>query len=605
MLRLATIRVAAIGSAIVCLSACDGSDSGQSLPISVAFAAPPPTTVAANGTASLSAVVANDHSLSGVSWTATCATAPCGTFSPASTGSGVQTAYTAPGLITSALTVTLTATSTTDSSKKASTTITVTPPPKILTDGKYVYHYAGQNDDGPFTVTGVFIVDDGQITGGEQDYSDANGVAADTLVPATSSFSATGNTIQIVLDTGDDDVGDDGVETLRGSIVSAKRVLISEFDDGATGTGSLDAQDDDDSQEQPDGSYAFAVNGHSAAGNQLAIGGVLSFDDGDLSVADSVLDVNELTVGTQTAQTFDSGSVSAPDEFGRVTITLEPSAASNVPAFTLTGYIVDDDKIQLLTGQPDDLAANLGGTALSQGDSAGAFDDDDVADTKYVHASLGADSNSAVVAAGVFTLNADNTLDGTLTINDGTTHASVAIPARSTWALEPTGRVTLAGAGGVFEFELYLNGEGSGLILSLNPQAVTAGLAFQRVAPSSEIEEGTYAVAANGVTWGAVGQAKIDDGDVDGSVDYTPQGDDSAAAVPLSGSIDAQNGTLSLAGLNAKDTDTAEDFAYYPIDENRTIAVEVSGQQLGLVWLEATNAEGDNGGGGGDDDDDD
>ncbi len=136
------------------------------------------------------------------------------------------------------------------------------------------------------------------ITGGEQDYSDADGVATDTLVPATSNLSVAGNNIQIVLDTGDDDIGDDGIETLRGSVVSANRALISEFDDVATGTGSVDAQDSDDSQEQPDGSYAFVVSGHSAAGNQLAIGGVLSFDDGDLSAGDSIFDINELTVGT-------------------------------------------------------------------------------------------------------------------------------------------------------------------------------------------------------------------------------------------------------------------------------------------------------------------
>ncbi len=98
-----------------------------------------------------------------------------------------------------------------------------------------------------------------------------------------------------------------------------------------------------------------------------------------------------------------------------------------------------------------------------------------------------------------------------------------------------------------------------------------------------------------------MGQAKVDDGDIDGFVDYTPQGDDPTSAVPLSGSADSQSGTLSLAGLNSQDTTTAEDFAYFPIDENRTVAIEVSGQQLGLVWLEATSSGDDNGGGGDDD----
>jgi hypothetical protein len=42
------------------LSACDGSDSGSTLPVSVAFSTPPPTTLASTSTASFSAVVAND-----------------------------------------------------------------------------------------------------------------------------------------------------------------------------------------------------------------------------------------------------------------------------------------------------------------------------------------------------------------------------------------------------------------------------------------------------------------------------------------------------------------------------------------------------------------
>jgi len=593
-----------VGAALL-LGACDGSDSGSSLPVSVAFSSPPPTTLASNATAPLSAVVANDNGLAGVTWSATCATTPCGTFSPTSTGSGVQTIYTPPASVSATETVTLTATSVTDPSNAASITVTVTPPPSVLADGNYVYHYSGHNDDGPFTVTGAFTVAGGLITGGEQDYSDADGVATDTLVPATSSLSVAGNNIQIVLDTGDDDIGDDGIETLRGAVVSANRALISEFDDAATGTGSVDSQDSDDSQEQPDGSYAFVVSGHSAAGNQLAIGGVLSFDDGDLSAGDSLFDINELTVGTGQAQAFDSGSVSAPDAFGRVTITLQPSTASNIAVFKLTGYIIDDDKIQLVASQQDDLAADLGGTALNQGDSAGAFDDTDLAETKYVHASMGADTNGSLVTAGVFNFNTDGTLAGTLAVNNIITHASAPVTA-GTWVLEPTGRVTVAGVNGSSNFQIYLDGNGNGLIMSLDAQDSTAGLAFQQAASSSEIEEATYAVIAQGATdasgstaRGAVGQAKVDDGDVDGFIDYTPQGDDPTSAVPLSGSADSQSGTLSLAGLNSQDTTAPEDFAYFPIDENRTVAIEVSGQQLGLLWLEATTTTG----GSGDDDD--
>ncbi len=89
-------------------------------PISVTVS---PTTAAliTGGTTTFKATVANDSA--GVTWTAT-----AGSFSPAQTGSGTPTTYTAPG---TAGTVTVTATSVTDTTKSATATVTVTttPPP--------------------------------------------------------------------------------------------------------------------------------------------------------------------------------------------------------------------------------------------------------------------------------------------------------------------------------------------------------------------------------------------------------------------------------------------------------------------------------------------
>jgi hypothetical protein len=56
-------RLTAIVGVALLLGACDGSDSGSQLPLSVAFSAPPPTTLATSATASLTAVVANDSGL--------------------------------------------------------------------------------------------------------------------------------------------------------------------------------------------------------------------------------------------------------------------------------------------------------------------------------------------------------------------------------------------------------------------------------------------------------------------------------------------------------------------------------------------------------------
>jgi sugar lactone lactonase YvrE/ferredoxin len=66
--------------------------------------------------------VVNDPLNAGVTWTATCGSAACGTFS---TNGGI---YTAPSAIPTGNTVTLTATSVTDTSKSASVTLTIVAP---------------------------------------------------------------------------------------------------------------------------------------------------------------------------------------------------------------------------------------------------------------------------------------------------------------------------------------------------------------------------------------------------------------------------------------------------------------------------------------------
>ncbi len=59
-------------------------------------------------------------------------------------------------------------------------------------------------------------------------------------------------------------------------------------------------------------------------------------------------------------------------------------------------------------------------------------------------------------------------------------------------------------------------------------------------------------------------------------------------ATPFSGSQDLGNGILQLQGLNG-DTTTQSRWGYDPIDSSRTLAIEIDGQQLGLLFLEAVS----------------
>jgi hypothetical protein len=102
-----------------------------SQPISILFLIAPPSSLAINASATLSAAVTNDSSAA-VAWTLICGSAGgCGSINPSQQPSGFNTTYTAPSAIPSGGTVTVTATLVGDNTKTVSATITITPPVPI------------------------------------------------------------------------------------------------------------------------------------------------------------------------------------------------------------------------------------------------------------------------------------------------------------------------------------------------------------------------------------------------------------------------------------------------------------------------------------------
>ena len=87
--------------------------------------APATATVVGTQSVQLSATLVNDKNNQGVTWTVSCASAPCGSASPSSTASGVATTYTAPAPPISDTQVTVTATAVANSNAVASATVTV------------------------------------------------------------------------------------------------------------------------------------------------------------------------------------------------------------------------------------------------------------------------------------------------------------------------------------------------------------------------------------------------------------------------------------------------------------------------------------------------
>ena len=109
----------------IVLVACGGGSSSPPPPSISVSISQTPVTVQAGATADLTANVSNDSSNSGVKWSVSCPTAPCGTVSPASTPSGVPTTYTAPAVPpASNVIVAVVAASAKDPTKTASAKVT-------------------------------------------------------------------------------------------------------------------------------------------------------------------------------------------------------------------------------------------------------------------------------------------------------------------------------------------------------------------------------------------------------------------------------------------------------------------------------------------------
>jgi hypothetical protein len=582
--------------------------SAPSAPIAVALTSPP-ASVAATKTAALTATVSNDSANAGVTWTVTCGSAQCGSFTPASTPSATATTFTAPATPPTPATVTVTATSVSDTTKSASASITITAAPPVLADGNYVFHVAG--NDGtttPYYVAGAFTVQNGAISAGEQDMTDDDITTQDQIVPAQSSLSIVNGNIQIVLNTNDSALGVNGIETFRGTVVSNARVLIEQFDTFATATGSLDAQT---STAAPAGGYAFNLGGYDGSGTAtwLAVGGILNVSGSSINVANSVLDYND---GGNTAQkqSFTSGTVGAPDAFGRVVFTLTPSG-SGLASFAVAGYTVSAGQIQLVE-TADTLSGDLGGTALGQGANTGTFNQASVAGNSYAFGANGEDNtpmgSQYVQLGGGLGLNADGTVGGAISLNDLNYHFGSSITSGS-YTVDPTGRVTATAVvtsnNPAFTFhltfQLYLDGNGNALELGVDSLQSTSGLAYVQQANSSDFE-GNYAANVYGYSginsepaWSATGPVTIASDNFTGYTDYSVQNSTNSASVvtsgiTLTGSENSSTGLLSLVGLYAGDLpgppQTNSGFGYYPIDSERVIAIEIDAQQTGLMMLE-------------------
>lgn len=401
--------------------------------IAVAIANPP-TSLAPSANAQLTATVTNDSSNGGVTWSCT-PTGLCGSFNPTQTASGSATTYTAPGTAPTGGSVIVTATSVTDTTKTATATITISSSgggSTSLAAGTYVLYATGLDSaKHVFGLAGEVQLDgNGNVTAGEQDFNDANGinsanVTADTISGGTYTTNATGQGT-MTLTTSNTKLGVNGTETLSITVVNSKHVLVTQFDSGATSSGSLDLQTlAATGLTQLVGSWSFEDIGENNSAS-YSQGGVFTLSAPSQTGTCSTItppcsplthiatDFDEISGGVRTVTLADgsgSGYFTAPDQFGR--------GQAFFGGIYWNYYIVGPEVMRLLgyypqTGTFDQLYV---GSAYGQGTatySAGSFHG------PFVFTDTGSALSTTYAAAGQITFDGTSAVTGFADVSEGT-----------------------------------------------------------------------------------------------------------------------------------------------------------------------------------------
>jgi hypothetical protein len=438
--------------------------------ITIAFQPVPSGAVTVGSTTNLTAVVSNDTTNAGVDWSLTCqgGVGTCGAISPLHTASGSPTTYTPPSsLAGNSLTgINIGAFATEDHTKNVVAPFTVTAFGSSL-QGSYVLQAQGVNDGLNYQFAGVVVLDgNGGISSCEQtvNFFDQNTSAlmtkSDTIVAnAGSYFLGNDGRGTITINTGDNDIGGNGIETFAFVYLSNSQSLISQLDLGSAQTGSsaVGTMDLQTGTTPPLGGYAFVMSGLDIPKViPLAFGGVFNIDSpnaisGTGGVTDEIV-AKKLTQSL--AGVF--GTLTNPDSFGAVTFNLTADfGSSNKPIpIQFTGYIVDGSHIKLME---TDSSAGAGfgltaGLAIGQGTAAGTFKASSLSGN-FVFGVPGTDLSNTNIApatltsAGVFTSDgAGNLTNGFTdtflqlsTIQPNNSGAQISTSFDGTYSVDPTG----------------------------------------------------------------------------------------------------------------------------------------------------------------------
>ena len=557
--------------------------------------------VVAGQTVPFAAILNNVVTTQGITWSVSSTEGGnIGTISP--TGF-----YTAPPSPPPGDTVTITAN---DGTATATATATISFSNVSLT-GPFSFSYTGNDSAGFVAVAGSFQAD-GQghiVTGVEDSDSFSTGVAKQVPFTGTYTVGPDGRT-SVTLNVGSGSgAGQGTVQTWRLALANFQHGVLTRFDAGNTGSGTVDQQNLNGlttALTTLSGPYVFKVAGADAEFFAQGMAGKFSANGaGSITGGSPILDVNNSSNPAGHVSTEDrslAGTYTLDATFpgsGRGTLTLTSTTTGPVQyAFYIVDTTASEQSTQLHLVEID-TNNYLAGDAYAA-PTGSSFNAASLVSGNYPFTVGGTSPTGAYAAGGVFISSGSGGTSGLLDSNNAGTVTPDTTLGTCTYTVDATsGRIDLllstaagtcvAGPSATTqEFAMYQTAEGPAVMLELDATAVASGAAFvQAAAPSILGGSETFGMAGQGIFHN---EPALYQQNLSGQVTWS-------GSEALSGNIDINNftavfltdpifttgttlltldatsgrGTATIQGMNPNVT---YNVAYYVIDSNSALLLD-------------------------------
>ena len=383
--------------------------------------------------------------------------------------------------------------------------------------GPFSFSYSGNDKTGFLAAAGSFQADGaGKIVTGVQDQTSfTTGVATRVPISGTYIVNPDGRGT-ISLQSGP---GQGTTNTLQFALSTNQHGLLTRFDAGFTGSGTLDQQNVDalsGSTAVVSGNYVFRVAGADTNFHPLGIAGrFTSPGTGTIPNSGAVLDVNDngtisasdtTLAGTYSFDTLFPGS-------GRGTLTLSSTHSGSI---SYAFYVVDSTHLRIVES---DANAFLAGDVFS-GAAGASFSPATLASGNYPFVEGGNSATGLYTAGGVFTSDGggnitggifDNNDAGTVSPTGGTAMGSCPYTVNSTTSRIDlrlqlaTGACPGTDSATTAEFAAYPTAKGGALLLELDTIAMAGGSAFlQSATPVTFTGNVSFRLGAQGLVHNSV-----------------------------------------------------------------------------------------------------